>query len=202
MSRIINTLKGWNYELKEHRLYCRSEIEQMGFYQRRFSEKYGTRTQNDEQNIQRTKIHNEQDDKAENVFDQSEVVSASANEKKTTISKFSEKLRQKMKRSKSRDTISSSNRFTSIQKNNRKLPKTGQIWQMRRKTDQNQSETNTRPKLDFKIPSIKFFLAPTLLIQISSHHQLHVRQNRKWRASPPAILPILISPEFWVPIPF
>merc|ERR1712176_756464 len=100
-------VQGWNYELKEHRLYCRSEIEQMGFYQRRFSEKYGTRTQNDEQNIQRTK--NEQDDKAENVFDQSEVVSASANEKKTTISKFSEKLRQKMKRSKSRDTISSSN---------------------------------------------------------------------------------------------
>ena len=124
MSRIINTLKGWNYELKEHRLYCRSEIEQMGFYQRRFSEKYGTRTQNDEQNIQRTKIHNEQDDKAENVFDQSEVVSASANEKKTTISKFSEKLRQKMKRSKSRDTISSSNRFISIQKR----PKITQNW--------------------------------------------------------------------------
>lgn len=122
MSRIINTLKGWNYELKEHRLYCRSEIEQMGFYQRRFSEKYGTRTQNDEQNIQRTK--NEQDDKAENVFDQSEVVSASANEKKTTISKFSERLRQKMKRSKSRDTISSSNRFTSIQKR----PKITQNW--------------------------------------------------------------------------
>ena len=107
---MINTLKGWNYELKEHRLYCRSEIEQMGFYQRRFSEKYGTRTQNNEQNIQRTNIH-EQDDKAENVFDQSEVVSASTNEKKTTISKFSEKLRQKMKRSKSRDTLSSSNRF-------------------------------------------------------------------------------------------
>ena len=125
MSRIINTLKGWNYELKEHRLYCRSEIEQMGFYQRRFSEKYGTRTQNDEQNIQRTKIHNEQDDKAENVFDQSEVVSASANEKKTTISKFSEKLRQKMKRSKSRDTISSSNRFTSIQKKTENYPKLG-----------------------------------------------------------------------------
>ena len=122
MSRIINTLKGWNYELKEHRLYCRSEIEQMGFYQRRFSEKYGTRTQNDEQNIQRTK--NEQDDKAENVFDQSEVVSASANEKKTTISKFSERLRQKMKRSKSRDTISSSNWFTSIQKR----PKITQNW--------------------------------------------------------------------------
>ena len=122
MCRIINTLKGWNYELKEHRLYCRSEIEQMGFYQRRFSEKYGTRTQNDEQNIQRTK--NEQDDKAENVFDQSEVVSASANEKKTTISKFSERLRQKMKRSKSRDTISSSNRFTSIQKR----PKITQNW--------------------------------------------------------------------------
>ena len=122
MCRIINTLKGWNYELKEHRLYCRSEIEQMGFYQRRFSEKYGTRTQNDEQNIQRTK--NEQDDKAENVFDQSEVVSASANEKKTTISKFSERLRQKMKRSKSRDTISSSNWFTSIQKR----PKITQNW--------------------------------------------------------------------------
>lgn len=84
----------------------------MGFYQRRFSEKYGTRTQNNERN---TKL-NEQDDKTENVlnsFDQSEVVSSSTNEKKTTISKFSEKLRQKMKRSKSRDTLSSSNRFTS-----------------------------------------------------------------------------------------
>ena len=113
---MINTLKGWNYELKEHRLYCRSEIEQMGFYQRRFSEKYGTRTQNNnEQNIKRTNIH-EQDDKAENVFDQSEVVSASTNEKKTTISKFSEKLRQKMKRSKSRDTLSSSNRFILVGK--------------------------------------------------------------------------------------
>ena len=84
----------------------------MGFYQRRFSEKYGTRTQNNERN---TKLY-EQDDKTENVlnsFDQSEVVSSSTNEKKTTISKFSEKLRQKMKRSKSRDTLSSSNRFTS-----------------------------------------------------------------------------------------
>ena len=83
----------------------------MGFYQRRFSEKYGTRTQNDERN---TKLH-EQDEKTENVlnsFDQSEIVSSSTNEKKTTISKFSEKLRQKMKRSKSRDTLSSSNRFT------------------------------------------------------------------------------------------
>merc|ERR1712176_151194 len=47
-------VQGWNYELKEHRLYCRSEIEQMGFYQRRFSEKYGTRSQNDEQNINKT----------------------------------------------------------------------------------------------------------------------------------------------------
>lgn len=104
-------VQGWNFELKEHRLYCRSEIEQMGFYQRRFSEKYGTRTQTNEQNAN----INEQDDKTENVlnsFDQSEVVSASTNEKKTTISKFSQKLRQKMKRSKSRDTLSSSNSST------------------------------------------------------------------------------------------
>jgi len=109
-------VQGWNYELKEHRLYCRSEIEQMGFYQRRFSEKYGTRTQNNERN---TKLY-EQDDKTENVlnsFDQSEVVSSSTNEKKTTISKFSEKLRQKMKRSKSRDTLSSSNSSNSTDSN-------------------------------------------------------------------------------------
>ena len=87
----------------------------MGFYQRRYSEKFGTRTQNAEQN--RTEQNNKrtEDDKTENVlnnFDQSEVASGSTNEKKTTISKFSEKLRQKMKRSKSRDTLSSSNRFT------------------------------------------------------------------------------------------
>ena len=87
----------------------------MGFYQRRYSEKFGTRTQNNEQN--RTEQNNKrtEDDKTENVlnnFDQSEVASGSTNEKKTTISKFSEKLRQKMKRSKSRDTLSSSNRFT------------------------------------------------------------------------------------------
>lgn len=103
-------VQGWNYELKEHRLYCRSEIEQMGFYQRRFSEKYGTKThQNTEQ-----KTH-EHDEKTENCFDQSEEknMTATANEKKTTISKFSEKIRQKMKRSKSRDTLSSSNSSSS-----------------------------------------------------------------------------------------
>ena len=94
----------------------------MGFYQRRYSEKFGTRTQNTEQNgtnrtNQNNKRTDEQDDKTENVsngqsgFDQSEVATGSTNEKKTTISKFSEKLRQKMKRSKSRDTLSSSNRF-------------------------------------------------------------------------------------------
>merc|ERR1719229_415853 len=67
---------------------------------------------------ERIKIPNkktEHDEKTDNCFDQSQEKSmaATANEKKTTISKFSEKLRQKMKRSKSRDTLSSSNSSSS-----------------------------------------------------------------------------------------
>lgn len=112
-------VQGWNYELKEHRLYCRSEIEQMGFYQRRYSEKFGQ--SNGSSTAQPRPTANENDDKTENVLnssiDQSEVANGSTNEKKTTISKFSEKLRQKMKRSKSRDTLSSSNSANSTDSN-------------------------------------------------------------------------------------
>ena len=192
----------------------------MGFYQRRYSEKFGTRTQNNEQN--RTEQNNKrtEDDKTENVlnnFDQSEVASGSTNEKKTTISKFSEKLRQKMKRSKSRDTLSSSNRFT-FEKT--AILDTGPRNRFERVLDHPVSAAGPRPetfpywshtqyptrnRFYIRVPNRSrigpgpkpvpnsnsyFSLAPIRLIQISSHHQRRARQNRKLRASPPVILPI------------
>lgn len=104
-------VQGWNYELKEHRLYCRSEIEQMGFYQRRFSEKYGNRHQVAPQSNEH---ENKLDDRTEHdCFENNQSEERMTNEKKTTISKFSEKLRQKMKRSKSRDALSTSSSSSS-----------------------------------------------------------------------------------------
>lgn len=110
-------VQGWNHELDEHRLYCRSEIEQMGFYQRRFNEKFGPKlTKNLTCKNLDENLKNSVDDKTD-VFDISGSPTDSADidrshteknahtEKKTTISKFSEKLMQKMRRSKSRDTL-------------------------------------------------------------------------------------------------
>lgn len=108
-------VQGWNHELDEHRLYCRSEIEQMGFYQRRFNEKFGPKlTKNlTDKNLDEN-LKNSVDDKTDvfdisgsptDTTDQSHTEKNAHTEKKTTISKFSEKLMQKMRRSKSRDAL-------------------------------------------------------------------------------------------------